>query len=329
MSQLVGYTAFQHAAKPEWGAAVIAWERDGKRGYQFEDGQLRVFTSGYYDRLDPIAVSSERLISLKSLVGAAFLDSASAPARPLDRPTLEEQIEYFLRAYPGGFAGDKWRTERRTGSGRALKRHRDPAIAFAREELTADRLAACLDQHREREAVLALIEVVGRTDLVPAPHLDRLAALAHERARALVRSLIELLFGQAAIQLRIVPWVQALTHGVGRTPTWGMVTAPLGLIHPDQHVCVQRTSFLAQAASVAPRLKVGVSPSGSEYPPLRDMAQGVRERLEVAASPGDLLDVGDFISFTLSAAARKDVAAADKWGPDRRQHDCDRIVTGS
>jgi hypothetical protein len=310
MSQLVGYSAFRHAARPEWGVAVIAWEREGKRGYQFEDGQLRVFTSGYYYLLDPIGVSSERLRSLKSLAGASVSQPAGAAPRPVVGPTLDEQIGYFLRAYPGGFAGDRWRSERRGGSGRALRRHRDPAIAFAREQLTADRLAAGLDQHREREVVQALLEVVGRTDLVTAPQLERLASLGHDRARALVSGLRELLFGEASIQVRMVPWVRALTQGAGRAPTWAMATVPLALLDPDHHVCVQRTSFVAQAASVAPHLEVGLSPGGADYPPLLDMAQGVRERLEVAHSPGDLLDVADFISFTLSAAARKDSAVA-------------------
>src|SRR5688572_12808538 len=57
LSDLVHQSLFQHASRPEWGGALIAWERDGKRGYQFEDGQLRIFTTGHYYLLEPIAAS--------------------------------------------------------------------------------------------------------------------------------------------------------------------------------------------------------------------------------------------------------------------------------
>ena len=33
----------QHRVKPEWGAAVLVWRRDGKSGFQFEDGEIRAF----------------------------------------------------------------------------------------------------------------------------------------------------------------------------------------------------------------------------------------------------------------------------------------------
>lgn len=303
-------SAYQHAAKPEWGVAVIAWEREGKRGYQFEDGQLRVFTSGYFHMLDPIAVSPERVRILHALLGLPLPTVTSALPQPIDRPTIDEQIVYFLRAYPGGFAGEKWQSDRRGGSGRPLKRHRDPAIAFARTELTSARLAASLDQRREQEAVQTLANVLERTDLVAWAHVQKLPALPPNRARALVMGLLELLYGQASTEVRVVQWVQALTRGTGRAPSWTLATAPLALLHPDQHVCVHRTSFLAQAASVAPRLRVPASPSGVDYTRLLAMAESVREALKAASSPGDLLDVGDFISFTLGAQACKEMSAA-------------------
>jgi hypothetical protein len=289
--------------------AVVAWEREGKRGYQFEDGQLRVFTSGYYDRLDPVAVSPDRIRTLLALLGLPLPVTPTIPPGAMDPPTIDQQIAYFLRAYPGGFTAEKWRSERRGNPSRSLKRHRDPAVALARAEITAAGLLASLQQGSEPQAVQTLATVLGRTDLVPSAHLQRLSSLPPMRSRAIILGLSELLFSRTSVEVRVVQWVHALNRGTGRAPTWSLVTAPLALLQPDQHVCVDRASFLMQAASIAPRLRVPASPTGAEYAPLLAMAESVRERLKNESSPGDLLDVRDFIAFTMSSGACKAIAA--------------------
>ena len=301
MRNLSTQSIFGHAARLDWGAAVVAWERDGKRGYQFEDGRMRVFAADYYHLLERIDVSADRVRTLLSLLGLeAPTEAASLPAGAFEAPSLDEQIEYFLTSYPGGFTGDKWRGDHRGGTDRVLKRHRDPAVALARKELTVVHLTSCLDRRREDVAMQTLASVLGATDLVPAAHVQRLPELPPNRARAVLIGLYELLFGRTSLEVRVVQWVQALTRGTARKPTWGLATAPLALLAPDQHVCVNRASFLAQATSMAPRLRVTATPTGTDYGPLLAMSKSVRDRLEaVSSSPADLLDVHDFMVFTL------------------------------
>ena len=38
---------YRHVKRPEWGVAMIAWERNGTRAYQFEDGKLRKFPEAF------------------------------------------------------------------------------------------------------------------------------------------------------------------------------------------------------------------------------------------------------------------------------------------
>ena len=42
---------FKHSKRPEWGIAIVAYEQPDKKGFQFEDGKLRIIRDGYYDLL--------------------------------------------------------------------------------------------------------------------------------------------------------------------------------------------------------------------------------------------------------------------------------------
>lgn len=312
MSHAVQPSTFQHASRPEWGAAVIAWEREGKRGYQFEDGQVRVFASRHYHLLDVIAVTPDRLRTLMAILGqplVAVVESALPPA-PEVRPTLDEQVAYFQRAYPGGFAGDRWRSERRQTGGHPRKRHRDPAIAFAREQLTGERLAGWIERRREHEAMDAVTEVVGRTDLVPSSRVRWLAGLPADRARSVVVALFDLLFSRGPVEVRLMQWVQCLTRVTGQAPTWSQATALLALVHPEHFVCVHRSSFLAEAAVLGTRVDLSPSPSGYAYRPVLAMAEQIRLHLAAAGCPpADRFDLYDFVCLTVRPEARRAIAA--------------------
>ena len=310
MSDLAHQSLYQHAARPEWGGALIAWERDGKRGYQFEDGRLRIFTPDHYHLLEPIDASTDRVRTLRALLGMPAEKPAEATTPATDAPSLDEQVEYFRANYPGGFSGAKWRAEHRGGGGRSRKRHRDPAIALARKQLTQAHLASCLEGRRDRDGVASLANVLGESDLVPWAHVRCLPELPPNRAGALLVGLFDLLFGRSSLQVRMTQWVHALHRGTDRKPTWPLATAPLALFSPGQHICVHRASFIAQAPAMELRPRVAVSPTGTEYAPLLAMAERLREHLtSVECVPADLFDVHDFMALTLSAAAAREIAA--------------------
>ena len=65
-------TLYQHQARPQWGLAILAWEGRDKRRYQFQDGKLRTFKQGYYEKLTPVTEtdgSPEEIVrDLKSML---------------------------------------------------------------------------------------------------------------------------------------------------------------------------------------------------------------------------------------------------------------------
>lgn len=295
---------FQHNAKPEWGAAVIAWEREGKRGYQFEDGQLRVFTSGHYHLLDSVELEPDRIKILLAILGrpVAPVFESALPPPPVARLTLDEQIEQFRAAYPGGFSGDTWKQEQRgTGAGRARKRHRDPAIAAAREELTSAKVASWMEGRREQQGMATLATVLGRSDLLPQARAQQLTELSPDRARSVAVALFDLLYARSGVEVRLMQWVQCLTRATGQAPNWSMATIPLALVEPSRFVCVHRTSFMAQAAGVGARLELAPLPSGYAYRPVLALVEQIRTRLgEAGCTPADCFDVYDFICLTVN-----------------------------
>ena len=42
-------TFYRHRMRPKWGLAILAWDTGDKRGFQFEDGQVRIIKDGFYD----------------------------------------------------------------------------------------------------------------------------------------------------------------------------------------------------------------------------------------------------------------------------------------
>jgi hypothetical protein len=295
---------FQHASRPEWGAAIIAWEREGKRGYQFEDGQLRVFTSGHYHLLDSVELEPDRMKVLLAILGRPVTPvfESALPPPPAVRLTLEEQIEQFRRAYPGGFEGDAWKQENRgTPTGRSRKRHRDPAIAFAREELTAAKVSSWMEGRREQQGMATLAGVLGRTDLLPQARAQQLTELSPDRARSVAVALFDLLYARSGVEVRLMQWVQCLTRATGQAPNWSMATVPLALAEPSRFVCVHRTSFMNQAAGLGTRLELAPLPSGYAYRPVLALVEQIRTRLcEAGCAPADCFDVYDFICLTVS-----------------------------
>lgn len=301
MRNQVEDSVYLHSTKPEWGVAVVVWERDDKRGYQFEDGRMRIFPASHYHLLEVAEASPDCIRVLRALNGDR--PRSDRPRAP-EGASIGQQIEGFLAKYPGGFAGETWQAEHRGRAGRPLKRHRDRAISAARMELTLDYLKTCLDRGREVEGVKALTTVLGNTDLVAGQSIQSLVALSHDRARVILAGLVNLIGTDLRTEVRLVQWVQALTRGAARKPGWSLATAPLALLQPEQHVCVHRGNFVAQAAAVAPQLAIGTSPSGFDYAALLAMSERIRAQLEQAGtSPADFFDVYDFIGFAAAQSA--------------------------
>ncbi len=162
---------FRHKARPEWGLATIAWERNEKRGYQFEDGKLRIIKNGYYGFFEDVELPSDEaqlvLDALRQRLGWEEPPTTTKGSLKPTRASIERQVALFNQNYPGGFQDPVWEKDRRGIEGkRRLKRHREPSILIARKQLDKERLDLLMETEKYSDIIESMREVCKETDLV-------------------------------------------------------------------------------------------------------------------------------------------------------------------
>jgi hypothetical protein len=298
---------YRHKKRPEWGAAILAWDKDDRRAYQFEDGRLRKFKKGYYSLMQPVEElerSRETVVSsLEHAIRSHTGEKQPEPLEPVAK--FKDQIKLFIEMYPKGFADPKWIADHRgTTESRTLKRHREPAVREAKEALAEDRVATLLTEGAFGEIVEAVTEILAGTSLVTLKYVKTLKGLDPDENERLARSFADLLHGEGDYDPRFREHLTVLTEILGTRPSWRLATALPALVFPQEQVCVRRSAFMRQAASVAPRAKYSRRAHSGAYRNFRRVAFAARKRLQAAGQePRDLLDIHDFIWATLRNAA--------------------------
>ena len=318
----------RHVAREEWGRALLLWERENKRAYQFEDGEMRVFAEGFYGLLQPAMRPDpglrhrlrEQALAHGHIDGAAKKKRSAAdklPAGPM--PTIEDQITVFETVFPDGLFGDAWVDGMRARpDGRRRKNHRDPAIAEAAERLSQDALRALVEAGRFGAVVDTMLDVVGNTDLSTKPQLDMFRGLDVDvaLAEALIGFLHDVRHGDLATMARLR---RALARHGRRKLAWPGLTAARALLYPQDHMCVRPSVIRAQAKLTAPHFKLGSTPSAEDYARSLEIVMGVQEELTRAGfRPRDLFDVTEFMRVTLANNVKKTLvdAMAARLEPD-------------
>lgn len=293
---------YVHERRPRWGYAVLAYDHFDKRGFQFEDGKLRVFKRGYYQMLREVDPPIDKRMPVLERLNRALgrREASQAAGKELLIPFVE-QIAHFKEQHPEGFCGDAWRKKMRgVGAKRPLKRHRDHVVRLAREQLSDEVLTRLIEAGQHDAVLEALIAVLEQTSLVTAAKLKPLKEAPLYRRPEIVVALRELLYGEGQLESRFKRFATSLDG------SWELATAPLALVHPEQHVCVRPSVFKQQAIWMAPRLQHTKGPDARCYRRYLKMLRTIRAQLEGAGlKPQDGLDLHDFIYLTLRPAARK------------------------
>ena len=291
----------RHRKRKDWGVAALLWERDGKRGYQFADGNLRVFKQGFWDMFETAEAPGDgSATAVRRLARLARAEDLTEATR---LPTLRDQIAMFRREFPGGFVSDAWQRNRRGAEARTrLKRHRDPAIDDARW-LDPARLAPLISSFGWSEIHARLLRVLSATDLVASAQLRQLESLTP--SRELGTSLSDWLSGDGD-ELELERRFNMLVRSLGAAGKWPLVTAIAGLLDPEHHVCVRPSVFEIQAKMLLPNFRAAKRPTYAGYRDYLRVAQTVFDELaEAGLRPADFLDVHDFIADTLRPSARQ------------------------
>ncbi len=298
----------RHSLRPEWGLALLARERNGRRTYLFEDGKVRKIRKGYYELLDPVEdTDSEPTRAVRANLQAALRELNQGKEQKTHKAvcTFEQQLSLFTKLYPKGFADPKWIHDKRgTPTGAALKRHRLPSMEAAREALDPSRAAPLIEEGRQVELTESILAVLAGTNLVPHSHVKNLRRLDAEESAEYAGAAFQLVHGDNPLTERFELHLETLTRLLGGRPSWRIATALITLTHPQTEVAVRRSAFIRQAGSIAPTGTYTRKPRASSYLAFRRVAAGVRDRLEAAGhEPADLLDVHDFIWTTLRKSA--------------------------
>ena len=302
---------YVHTKRPKWGRALCVWNRDGRRAFQFEDGNLRVIAQSHMHLFSRARLPTTEAIDvareLRSAAGISMARRAHESAGTGPLMDLVQQVALFRDEYPEGFADAKWSKKvRGVGVKKALKRHRNPVLELAREKLSPVELAALIANMDGTEFVSRVQEVLAATDLVNKKDVALLDRMSVTHAVALATALRNVLVGDGPLDARMQRYLDALTRSVGQHPRWQLATALLALIDPLAHVWVRPGAVREQAKSIAPQLQLANQPTGRAYAQVCDMVQVVARKLcAEGMAPDDLMDVTDFMWSTLRPVARR------------------------
>ncbi len=318
MSEEATLTLYRHTKKPDWGTAVIAWERDGKRAYLFDSGMVKVLAEPFYALMAPV-MDTDGSSELAARLTGHLERNGSLGQRTRTAPTvrfsLQQQLDWFLDEYPGGFTGEAWEKKARGSDDmRRLKRHRTPAIADAQAKLNSETLEKLAEGGKAAETIKLICDLLFETDLVATSQLDQLKNKALKAPKELPKVLFSLLHSTNPEDVPPLfdDFVHALTQTLGSAPSWELATSLLALVKPGVHVCVRRASFVRQSEWIMPDLNLTKQPTSLGYAGFLRLAHEVNDKLsELGATPDDLFDVHDFIRFATTTAAQHKMSGED------------------
>jgi hypothetical protein len=312
-------TLYSHSVRKDWGVGVLAGEKDGKRRYLFENGEERTFASGF----DQLMERVERPTPEQQLIFARLQGALAGRAKNGDdggKPsgfTLSKQLAKFRESFPAGFSDPSWLEDVRGGANGRVR----TALAAAEEKLSAKALDSLASNRSPAEAWEVVREVLVASRLVPNAQL---APKQPSGERGLAGAIRELLHGTGDYDKRFDRFVSTYTAAFGGPPGWELATALSALVHPLDHVCVDAAMFKKQVKAVSAQRSVPARPSGSGYATFLSVARLIANKLaELGEVPRDLMDVRDFIVFTMKPASKapKPKAARERAEPSELADD--------
>lgn len=304
-------TFVRHTKRDSWGVGVFLVDEDGKRAYQFEDGQLRQFKEGFFHLLAPeVSVDFKtrgRLIRLAKRAGYP-LDGLASEAEQKTNG-LRDQIVLFKRLYDGGFQGDAWKASARgVDAKRHLKRHRNEASRFAKAELAKDRIDALMEANGFVDVRDAISAVFDKSDVVPKSQRDAWAKL--QINRTVTEAIRDFLHAGDDHVRRFDSLVAELRRAGMEKPAWQGLTMARALMRPEEHIYIRQNYVKEQMDRCSLSAPSITSPCGRTYEAYRSAMVEVKTALEKAElKPTDMLDVMDFVCTTLLKKNREKLDA--------------------
>jgi hypothetical protein len=303
-------TLFAHGKRKDWGVGVLAGVRDGKRTYLFEGGEERIMGSGAHDLMYKVApLDADQRTTLARLTALVARRQGTPDTSKATAALLLDQVAVLRRTYPGGLGDPTWKSEKRVAQAR------DTVVPRAQQLLSQSALDAQLKAQQFDALWASVTQVLGAAGFVPQDQLSPAPALGLGLLAGAVR---ELLYGSATLEQRVDRFAVAFETAFRRPPRWETTTGLLALVSPDSQVLVDVAVFRKQLKLLGAKGTVPKSATGAGYVRCLNAARIVAGKLtEQGEVPQDLLDVHDFIRFTVKASAPARRAKAPAKKPQR------------
>lgn len=304
---------FRHKTRADWGVGVLSGERDGKRTYLFEGGEERIMGSGAHHMMHRIMpLDADQRTTLARLVALVARRKGLPDSTQASAVLLLEQVAGLRRAFPQGLADPAWQNEKRAAHAR------EKLVPQAQRSLSLAVIDSQLKAQQFDALWASATEVLVATGWLPADQLKPTPTLG---LGLLAGALRELLYGSATLEQRVDRFSVAFETSFHRPPRWEATTGLLALVFPESHVLVDLPTFRKQLKQLGAKGTLPHTPSGAGYVRCLNAANAVATKLnEQGEVPNDLLDVHDFIRFSLKAATpvrRPKAAKAPKKAKSR------------
>src|SRR5688572_19939529 len=305
-------TLFAHKLRKEWGVGVLASERDGKRRYLFENGDERTLANGFDQLMERVErPTADQLLAFARLQGV--LAGRAKTGEDSGKPagwSIGKQLAKFRETYSAGFSDPNWLEDVRGGA----QGKRAVAIRNAQERLGPKELDSLLGSQNAAGVWREAHAIIASSGLVPASQLA-LKEPSGEHSRDLATAIRELLHGTGPYDKRFDRFVATFTTAFGTAPAWEIATSLSALFQPLDHVCVDPSTFKKQVKEASSQRSVTARAASTGYATFLSVARLIANKLaEQGEVPRDLMDVRDFILFTLKptpkARVRPKVVAA-------------------
>jgi hypothetical protein len=299
---------YRNDGQPDWGLGLVLEDRPDRWVLVFEHGGRKMFMKAGAKGLVPVALDAEALGVLHAKVHRRH--GARGGARPASRSrattkkvvarfhTFAEQLQFFEKAFPGGFKNELFTDEPRAAAGPKPKTgYKAAAMALAREELTHDKFKTGTPE----TLFEAARKVIKSTNIVfPIEGASPFGAIAEHDRAPVVLGLEQLLHGQGDFGLRVERFAASVhlkgRDGAGKRATWPLATVFAALYFPGDQVCVKPEAFAKQGATLGLPAEASPAVSAAGYRRFFDVAKETQRRLlEAGHEPKDLIDVYSFI----------------------------------
>jgi hypothetical protein len=287
---------FCHPNRADWGVGVFSGERDGKRAYLFEGGEERLMGKGSLDMMRKVtSLDDAQRSTLMRLTALVARRHGSPDASKGAGVALVDQVATLRRAFPKGLVDPAWQSEKRAAH------VRDTLAQQAQKLLSLKALDAQLRDQQFDAVWGAVKQLLGATRWVPADQLD---AAPVQGLGLLAGAVRELFYGSATLEQRVDRFSVAFEATFRRLPRWETTTGLLSLVAPESHVLVELALFRKQLKLLGAKGTLPQTPSGAGYVRCLNVARNIASKLtEQGETVLDLLDVHDFVRFTLKASA--------------------------